>query len=116
MYNLSKEELIDLKNTFPEYIDCFDIDGLLNSYLFVPLSCVICKKTFSSVYEIINNKICNNDKYHPPCGPIENCQHKGCQKRFKKGEYFCCHKKLNEKNSGCLVGEGKHIFIMNNKK
>ena len=116
MYNLSKEELIDLKNNFTEYIDCLDIDGLLNSYLFVPLSCVICKNEFSSVYEILNNKVCNNEKYHPPCGPMENCQHKGCQKRFKKGEYYCCHKKLNEKNSGCLVGEGKHIFILNNKK
>ena len=116
MYNLSKEELIDLKNNFTEYIDCLDIDGLLNSYLFVPLSCVICKNEFSSVYEILNNKVCNNEKYHPPCGPMENCQHKGCQKRFKKGEYYCCHKKLNEKNSGCLVGEGKHIFVLNNKK
>ena len=116
MYNLSREELIDLKNNFTEYIDCLDIDGLLNSYLFVPLSCVICKNEFSSVYEILNNKVCNNEKYHPPCGPMENCQHKGCQKRFKKGEYYCCHKKLNEKNSGCLVGEGKHIFILNNKK
>ena len=92
MYNLSKEELIDLKNNFTEYIDCLDIDGLLNSYLFVPLSCVICKNEFSSVYEILNNKVCNNEKYHPPCGPMENCQHKGCQKRFKKGEYYCCHK------------------------
>ena len=116
MYNLSKEELIDLKNNFGEYIDCLDIDGILNSYLFVPLSCVICKNNFSSVYEILNSKMCNNEKYHPPCGPMENCQHKGCQKRFKKGEYYCCHKKLNEKNSGCLVGEGKHIFILNNKK
>ena len=116
IYNLSKEELIDLKNNFTKYIDCLDIDGLLNSYLFVPLSCVICKKEFSSAYEILNNKVCNNEKYHPPCGPMENCQHKSCQKRFKKGEYFCCHKKLNEKNSGCFVGEGKHIFILNNKK
>jgi hypothetical protein len=43
IYNLSKDELIDLKNNFGEYIDCLDMDGLLNSYLFVPLTCVICK-------------------------------------------------------------------------
>ena len=116
IYNLSKEELSDLKYNFEEYIDCLDIDGLLNSYLFVPLTCIICKINFSSAYEVLNNKVCNNDKYHPPCGPMESCQHKGCQKRFKKGEYYCCHKKLNEKDSGCLVGEGKHIFILNNNK
>ena len=116
MYNLSKEELIDLKNNFEEYIDCLDLDGILNSYLFVPLTCVICKNNFSSAYEVLNNKSCNNDKYHPPCGPMETCQHKGCQKRFKKTEYYCCHKKLIEKDSGCLVGEGKHIFIFSNKK
>lgn len=116
MYNLSKEELIDLKNNFAEYIDCLDIEGLLNSYLFVPLSCVVCKNTFNSAYEILNNKVCNNEKYHPPCGPMENCQHKGCQKRFRKNEYYCCHKKLTEKDSGCLVGEGRHLFVLNNKK
>ena len=116
MYNLSKEELIDLKNNFKEYIDCLDIEGILNSYLFIPLTCVICKNNFSSAYDVLNNKICNNDKYHPPCGQMENCQHKGCQKRFKKTEYYCCHKKLTEKDSGCLGGEGKHIFIFNIKK
>ncbi len=116
IYNLSKDELIDLKNNFCEYIDCLDMDGLLNSYLFVPLTCVICKNNFSSAYEVLNNKNCSNDKYHPPCGPMESCQHKGCQKRFKKGEYCCCHKKLSEKDCGCLVGEGKHIFVLNNNK
>ena len=112
---LSKEELIDLKNTFEDYIDCLDMDGILNNYLFVPLTCIICKTEFNSVYEVLEHKNCINGKYHPPCAPIENCQHKGCQKRFKKGEYNCCHKKLNEKDSGCLIGEGKHIFIINNK-
>ena len=116
MYNLSKEELIDLKNNFEEYIDCLDLDGILNTYLFIPLTCVICKKNFSSAYEVLSNKSCNNEKYHPPCGPMEACQHKGCQKRFKKTEYYCCHKKLTEKDSGCLVGEGRHIFIFSNKK
>ena len=116
MYNLSKQELIDLKNDFIEYIDCLDMDGLLNNYLFIPLSCIICKNNFSSVYEVLNNKACKNEKYHPPCCSMENCQHKGCQKRFKKGEYNCCHKKLTEKNSGCFVGEGKHILILNNNK
>jgi len=112
---LSKEELIDIKNTFEDYIDCLDMDGILNNYLFVPLSCIVCKTDFSSVYDVLEHKNCINAKYHPPCGQMENCQHKGCQKRFKKGEYNCCHKKLNEKDSGCLVGEGKHIFIINNK-
>ena len=116
MYNLSKEELIDLKNNFEDYIDCLDLDGILNNYLFIPLTCVICKNNFSSAYEVLNNKSCNNEKYHPPCGPMETCQHKGCQKRFKKTEYYCCHKKLTEKDSGCLVGEGRHIFIFSNKK
>ena len=116
MYNLSKEELLDLKNNFEEYIDCLDLDGILNSYIFIPLTCVVCKNNFNSALEILNNKACNNEKYHPPCGPIETCQHKGCQKRFKKTEYYCCHKKLTEKDSGCLVGEGKHIFIFSNKK
>ena len=112
---LAKEELIDIKNNFEEYIDCLDMDGILNNYLFIPLTCVICKKEFSSVYEVLEHKNCTNSKYHPPCGTMENCQHKGCQKRCKKGEYNCCHKKLNEKDSGCLLGEGKHIFVMNNK-
>ena len=112
---LSKEELIDLKNTFEDYIDCLDMDGILNNYLFVPLSCIICKNEFNSVYEVLEHKNCTNGKYHPPCIPMENCQHKSCQKRFKKGEYNCCHKKLNEKDSGCLIGDGKHIFIINNK-
>ena len=116
MCGLSKEELIDLKTNFTEYIDCLDLDGLLNSYLFVPLTCIICKNNFSSAYEVLNNKTCNNEKYHPPCGQMDSCQHKGCQKRFKKTEYYCCHKKTNEKDSGCLTGEGKHIFILNNKK
>jgi len=112
---LSKEELIDIKNNFEDYIDALDMDGILNNYLFVPLTCIICKSEFSSVYEVLDHKNCINGKYHPPCATIENCQHKGCQKRFKKGEYNCCHKKLNEKDSGCLIGEGKHIFVMNNK-
>ena len=112
---LSKEELIDIKNNFEDYIDALDMDGILNNYLFVPLTCIICKSEFSSVYEVLDHKNCINGKYHPPCAPMENCQHKGCQKRFKKGEYNCCHKKLNEKDSGCLIGEGKHIFVMNNK-
>jgi hypothetical protein len=115
MYNLSKEELVNLRNDFGEYIDCLDMDGLLNNYLFIPLSCVICKNNFNSVYQVLNNKICKNEKYHPPCGTMDSCQHKGCQKRFRKGEYNCCHRKINEKDSGCLVGEGKHIFILNNK-
>ena len=112
---LSKEELIDIKNNFKDYIDCLDMEGILNNYLFIPLSCIICKKEFSSVYDVLEHKTCTNAKYHPPCGSLENCQHKGCQKRFKKGEYNCCHKKLNEKDSGCLIGEGKHIFVMHNK-
>jgi len=112
---LSKEELIDLKNNFEEYIDCLDMDGILNNYLFVPLTCIVCKNEFNSVYDVLENKTCINGKYHPPCGQMENCQHKGCQKRFKKGEYNCCHKKLNEKDSGCLVGEGKHIFVLTHK-
>ena len=115
MYNLSKEELINLRSDFEEYIDCLDMDGLLNNYLFIPLSCVICKNNFNSVYQVLNSKICKNEKYHPPCGTMDSCQHKGCQKRFRKGEYNCCHRKINEKDSGCLVGEGKHIFILNNK-
>ena len=112
---LSKEELIDIKNNFEDYIDALDMDGILNNYLFVPLTCIVCKNDFSSVYEVLEHKNCINGKYHPPCVPMENCQHKGCQKRFKKGEYNCCHKKLNEKDSGCLIGEGKHIFVINNK-
>ena len=112
---LSKEELIDIKNNFEDYIDALDMDGILNNYLFVPLTCIVCKNDFSSVYEVLEHKNRINGKYHPPCVPMENCQHKGCQKRFKKGEYNCCHKKLNEKDSGCLIGEGKHIFIINNK-
>ena len=112
---LSKEELIDIKNNFEEYIDCLDMDGILNNYLFVPLTCIICKNVFCSVYDVLDHKTCTNGKYHPPCGQMDNCQHKDCQKRFKKGEYYCCHKKINEKDSGCLVGEGKHIFVINNK-
>ena len=46
---LSKEELIDIKNNFEDYIDCLDMEGILNNYLFIPLSCIICKKEFSSV-------------------------------------------------------------------
>ena len=116
MTNLSKDELLDIKNKFEDYIDCLDMEGILNSYLFIPLSCIICKTDFDSVYEVLNHKSCKNEKYHPPCGQMDSCQHKGCQKRLKKGEYNCCHKKLNEKDSGCLIGEGKHIFIINNKK
>ena len=115
MTNLSKDELLDIKNKFEDYIDCLDMEGILNSYLFIPLSCIICKTDFDSVYEVLNHKSCKNEKYHPPCGQMDNCQHKDCQKRFKKGEYYCCHKKINEKDSGCLVGEGKHIFVINNK-
>ena len=113
--SLTKEELIDIKNNFEDYIDCLDMDGILNNYLFVPLTCIICKNDYNSIYEVLDHKNCINGKYHPPCGQMDNCQHKGCQKRFKKGEYNCCHKKINEKDSGCLVGEGKHIFIINNK-
>ena len=116
MNNLSKEELINLKNEFREYIDCLDMEGLLNNYLFISLSCIVCKNNYSSVYEVLNDKNCKNEKYHPPCGTMESCHHKGCQKRFKKSEYNCCHKKIGEKNSGCLIGEGKHIFILNDKK
>ena len=112
---LSKEELIDIKNNFEEYIDCLDMEGILNNYLFVPLTCIVCKNEFNSVYDVLENKTCINGKYHPPCGQMENCQHKGCQKRFKKGEYNCCHKKLNEKDSGCTIGDGKHIFVLTNK-
>ena len=111
---LSKEELLDIKTKFEDYIDCLDMDGILNNYLFVPLTCIVCKNNFNSVYEVLDHKNCINVKYHPPCAPMENCQHKSCQKRFKKGEYNCCHKKLNEKDSGCLLGEGKHIFLINN--
>jgi hypothetical protein len=80
---LSKEELIDIKNNFEEYIDCLDIDGILNNYLFIPLTCIICKKEFSSVYEVLEHKNCTNGKYHPPSGSMETCQHKGCFHKSK---------------------------------
>ena len=114
--NLSKDELVDLKNNFEEYIDCLDMNGILLNYLFIPLTCIICKTVFHSTYDVLNEKTCTNNQYHPICGPIDNCQHKECKKRFKKGEYYCCHKKLTEKDSGCLTGEGKHIFILYNPK
>ena len=111
---LSKEELIDIKNTFEDYIDCLDMDGILNNYLFVSLSCIVCKTDFSSVYDVLEHKNCINAKYHPPCGQMENCQHKGCQKRFKKGEYNCCHKKLNEKDE--LIKKLNEIVINQEKR
>ena len=113
--NLTKDELLDLKKNFELYIDCLDISGILNSYVFNPLYCIICKKNFESPYQIIENKNCIVGKYHPPCGMSDSCKHKGCNKKLRKGEYYCCHKKYSEKNSGCLLSEGRHIILFKNK-
>ncbi len=29
---------------------------------------------------------------------------------------MCCHKKIDNKNNGCLINEGKHIFIIENNE
>ena len=113
--NLTKEQLLDLKNNFELYMDSLDISGILNSYVFNPLYCIVCKNTFESPYQIIENKNCIVGKYHPPCGILDNCKHKGCNKKLKKGEFYCCHKKHSEKDSGCLLSEGRHIIVFKNK-
>ena len=120
MKNLKTEELILLKNKFPEYKSALDIIGLLNNFYFskINIKCIVCNKKFSSQFEAIENCICEGKKYHPICLFSKNdfCKHENCRKKYSKDEYMCCHKKIDNKNNGCLINEGKHIFIIENNE
>lgn len=115
MMNIPINDIFFLKREFPGLTSAFDSVGIIKNLIFChPLTCIICHKQFHSQFDILNNKSCisnDNAKYHPPC--INNkqpCLHHECRRKFYKGEYPCCHKKIDS-SSGCLTGEGKHIFI-----
>lgn len=118
MADLKKDSLIDIKNTFKEYICALDSKYILDNFIFSPINlrCVVCNQIFHSAFEVELSPNCTITKYHPPaqlkCSIDSQCKHKNCNKKARKGEYPCCHKKIGEKDSGCLVSEGKHIIVL----
>lgn len=119
MMSLPSKEIIKLKKDFSQYTSAFDSYGIINNFILGEgLHCIVCKKDFASPFKIMEELECkaNNQefKYHPRC-TIKNekmiCNHEGCRKKFWKGEYPCCHKKLDSKE-GCQIGEGKHIIVL----
>ena len=115
--NIKIEELIQLKNEFSFLISAFDSIGIINNFIFSEknFKCIVCKNIFHSQFEIEENKICPIGKFHPEFNnKMEKCFHEGCKKKLNKNEFVCCHKKIENKENGCLLSEGKHIFKIEN--
>jgi hypothetical protein len=116
MANLTQKELSELYIKFPNLHNCFDTEKIIKEFIFTSektLYCIICKKSFDSIFSIVDSPECTNELYHPRHNSESTkCLHEGCQRRFNKSEYNCCHKNLN--TNGCIVGEGKHLIIIEN--
>ncbi len=118
MSGIISKDLKSIKNTFNELHSAFDINTIINEYIFCSnknLFCLVCKKIYLSPFEIIQNLECKGEFFHPKLiynGKNEKniCNHENCKKKIIRGEYPCCHK--NASSGGCLLGGGKHNLIL----
>ena len=123
MITLTTEEILQLKKSFPNFTTAFDSYGIINNFILGgKLMCLVCKKEFESQFQINENTECKGKgdelRYHPRClvkGGKILCGHDGCRRKFCKGEYSCCHKKLENKD-GCQLGDGRHIIVLVNNE
>ena len=121
MITLTTDDISFLKKSFPKFTSAFDSYGIINNFIVGSrLMCIVCKKEFESQYQLteLNESKCKVEdlRYHPRCQLKSDkmlCCHEGCRRKFCKGEYQCCHKKLDAKE-GCQLGDGKHIIVICN--
>ncbi len=101
--------LFDSETIFAEF-------GLLGGH---KIWCKICKKTFVSPLEAVQNPECEIRLYHPKSfvTSFRNlaeqqtvCGHAGCTKKLQRNEFPCCHQPSH--SEGCVMGEGKHFIVI----
>lgn len=122
---LSFEKLKYIYNNYKKHLLAFNAKPVINEFLFnlnQVLFCLCCEKEFISPLSVLEDKDCKGKSYHPRInlkvhsekGNFE-CGHEGCVIKINKSDvYPCCHKIINSenKNKGCLSGNGRHIFIL----
>lgn len=118
MSNMKSQELLEIKNKFRNLHYAFDSKTLIEDNLFCSnktLTCLACKKSFFSPFDVQENLECKGKYYHPRF-IVSNksekiaCPHEKCKKKILKGEYPCCHKSAN--TQGCTLTDGKHYFVL----
>ena len=64
IYTLQKDEIINLKNIFGDYIDCLDMEGIFNTFILssCELQCIECNKSFDSIFQTFSENENNNDE------------------------------------------------------
>jgi hypothetical protein len=117
MSGLSQKEVADLTITFPFLHTAFDIETLMEEFIYCSgykLACVACKKTFLSHFEILDNPECKGEMFHPRIIRNEKniCLHENCHKKINKNDLPCCHKGVN--SNGCMHCDGRHIIVIEN--
>jgi hypothetical protein len=117
MSGLTQKEIADLAITFPFLHTAFDIEALMEEFIYCSgnrLVCIACKKIFISHYEILDNPECKGELFHPRMIRNEKnlCLHDSCHKKINKNDLSCCHRGVN--SNGCMHGDGKHIIIIEN--
>jgi hypothetical protein len=125
--NIKSKQIITLKKKYGALHSVFDINTLIEEYIFCSsklLFCLVCKKSFYSPFELQGNLECKGEYYHPRYFSNLNvtnnkfdknqCLHENCKKKYSKNEFACCHK--NNSNIGCTLSDGKHqiVIIENN--
>ena len=112
IYNLSREEIIELKNKFYYFIDCLDIEGIFDNYILSQndIICILCNRSYNSVYLIINEEEgSNNDSiniYFPP--KILNGQ-------YRQNNILKNNQKINS-DLNKSINKCKHLFMIKNTK
>lgn len=118
MSGLSGREIGALLERFPQMLSAFDASTLVEEFIFTSMKklvCLVCKKEFSSPFEIIESLECKGENFHPKnCINVKNdkaqCNHESCGRKLVKGENTCCHKQITA--NGCCSGEGKHMIVL----
>jgi hypothetical protein len=116
MSGLTQKEVTDLFQMFPLMHSAFDTETLVQEFVFntgKSLLCIICKKSFSSPHQVLENLECLIEAYHPKSFSKSDknpCLHEGCQRKLLKGELNCCHKTMS--SPGCMLGDGRHMIVL----
>lgn len=131
--NIKSKEIVKLKDEHNDLTSVFDLNDLINNYIFCNsklLYCLVCNKSFSSPFELKENFECKSDYFHPrffnnlnisfslsnssilnfPKNQKNICLHDGCKKKQINNEFMCCHKSNTSK--GCTFGEGQHQLVI----
>jgi len=118
MSGIKSKDLKSLKTQFNQLHYAFDTSTIIDEYIFNSnkiLFCLVCKRSFSSPFDVVQNLECKGEYFHPRF--IMNsksekfvCNHELCKKKVIRGEFPCCHK--NSQTAGCLLGDGKHHLVL----